>query len=336
MKLIILSSLLILSACRKDNLLVPVPPCEPHAEECNGLDDDCNGVVDDKTDQICDSICGEGKRICSKGVLLACNAKQPVPETCNGKDDDCNGKIDDGLEIKPCYPRSNIELTNGVCRFGVERCLQGKFQCSGWVGPSSEECNGLDDDCDGEVDEGRGAPLDIVFAIDYSASMGGVLGNLIVATSSWASKYSNRPDLKFSIVGIPSDVSDMVPTVMLNLGSSTDFVSELNKHPYTSGGGQEPSLDVIHMIAIPSNPLNINWTPGSRHELIVYSDEVPQSYMDPVVTQTSAKNDALLNDLKVFIFTSDLAWYTWNPKPFYQGSILEIELDKVIAEGSCK
>lgn len=55
-------------------------------------------------------------------------------------------------EIQPCGS------DQGVCMPGSRICgADGTFgPCEGIVGPSPEQCNGLDDDCNGQVDEGFG------------------------------------------------------------------------------------------------------------------------------------------------------------------------------------
>ncbi|MBL8909502.1 MAG: putative metal-binding motif-containing protein [Archangium sp.] len=44
----------------------------------------------------------------------------------------------------------------GACRKGTQRCVNGAFEttCTGEVRPVAESCNSLDDDCDGQTDEG--------------------------------------------------------------------------------------------------------------------------------------------------------------------------------------
>src|SRR5262249_39971610 len=41
----------------------------------------------------------------------------------------------------------------GTCQPGALACIDGQEVCVGGVGPSPETCNGLDDDCDGFIDD---------------------------------------------------------------------------------------------------------------------------------------------------------------------------------------
>ncbi|MBK03582.1 MAG: hypothetical protein CL920_34600 [Deltaproteobacteria bacterium] len=165
---------------------------EPKEKEtCNGLDDDCNGKVDDGlTDcegcqppgkrEICFGtgtskqagvgICKSGLRTClGDGEWGACeNAVGPEKEICNGFDDDCNGKVDDGLkDCEGCQPPGKRDICFGkgsakqagvgICKSGFRVCLSnGEWgSCEGHIDPKDKEtCNGLDDNCDGQVDEG--------------------------------------------------------------------------------------------------------------------------------------------------------------------------------------
>jgi hypothetical protein len=51
---------------------------------------------------------------------------------------------------EPCH----IDGEDGVCGDGVQQCRDGMLTCVPTQTPSPEKCNGLDDDCSGETDEG--------------------------------------------------------------------------------------------------------------------------------------------------------------------------------------
>jgi hypothetical protein len=87
-----------------------------------------------------------GQRECLDEELSQCSAAVPATESCNGVDDDCNGIVDEELGETPCGL--------GICAHTVDFCLAGVVQeCDPIEGSAEEDCNGLDDDCDGESDE---------------------------------------------------------------------------------------------------------------------------------------------------------------------------------------
>lgn len=72
-------------------------------------------------------------------------------ELCNGIDDDCDERIDEspveaGLDCDTGFA--------GVCSTGIQRCTEGVLVCEQQNTLVDEICDDLDNDCDGEVDEG--------------------------------------------------------------------------------------------------------------------------------------------------------------------------------------
>jgi hypothetical protein len=157
----------------------------PAAEVCNGLDDNCNSRTDEtdpRLGEVCaelpggarvDSDAGEcqfGVLICTTAGVLECfGARGPTAERCNGLDDDCDGATDEE------FPALGLPCDNGqqgVCfADGVFVCnaTGDAAVCNAPMGfPVAETCNGLDDDCDGPVDE---EPLPLI-GTECSPSIG--------------------------------------------------------------------------------------------------------------------------------------------------------------------
>ena len=108
-------------------------------------------------------VCKDGKTTCDSGTWGACLGEVvPGIEVCNELDDDCNGSVDEGCscvdgKTRICYSGASGTDGNGPCKAGIQTCAGGKWPvlCVGEVTPAAETCNGVDDDCDGKVDDGN-------------------------------------------------------------------------------------------------------------------------------------------------------------------------------------
>jgi len=127
--------------------------CVPQPEVCDNLDNNCNGTTDESLVRNCGTDVGEcaaGTQTCTVGVWSACSGAGPTPESCDDLDNNCDG-VTDGI-ARPCGTAPDI----GQCQPGTELCLDGLWgPCVGEIGPGPEVCDGFDNDCDGETDEGN-------------------------------------------------------------------------------------------------------------------------------------------------------------------------------------
>jgi hypothetical protein len=135
----------------------------PEDEVCNGLDDDCDMLTDEGCEcldgqfEACGTDVGEcsmGSRHCVRGRWSPCEGEvPPAAERCDGRDNDCDGQFDE--DFAQLLERCSAGV--GICaRPGAWICSPdgSGLVCNASPGSGNAEfCNGLDDDCDGQVDE---------------------------------------------------------------------------------------------------------------------------------------------------------------------------------------
>ena len=151
-------------------------------DTCNGYNDDCDEFIDEDAPETvsCGAICGvSASSSCEQGMLIdQCEAElSGVMEICDGDDNDCDDVVDEGLD----WVATGIPCGDGICSAEssfvgceegeeVERCTDDPSV------PLAEDplnpalhasvidlCDGLDNNCNGVVDEDSTHDLDACF-----------------------------------------------------------------------------------------------------------------------------------------------------------------------------
>lgn len=254
----------------------------PAYETCNGLDDDCDGRVDNYIKPIgCTTPCGVGFQHCTLGAWSECSAPKPQQETCNGKDDDCDGIIDNNISSAFCYDGPTGTAQFGDCHPGTIRCIFGQQQCVGEKLPTKEICDGVDNDCNGLIDDSSSinSSVDLVFIVDNSGSMLPHISNLHTAITQWVNVNASNTQFRWALVTAPDNdylTWDTKVRLFMDFSTASDFVAALSQQG-SNGSGSEPTLDAVYDVANSSNILGLSWA-NDRRVIVLLSDEIGQSY----------------------------------------------------------
>jgi hypothetical protein len=154
---------------------------DPSQEICDGLDNDCDGKVDDYSvfDPVdCHNLfcgrCASAVAQCLSGTVQCVPVHASVVEVCNGHDDDCDCQIDNDIPTLFWYDGPDNTVGRGQCLPGISYCSGGAVVETAPVYPSDEVCDGVDNDCDGVVDEDATPAAHAYYIVlDVSGSMGG-------------------------------------------------------------------------------------------------------------------------------------------------------------------
>ncbi|MFT7582564.1 MAG: hypothetical protein ACI9MR_004246, partial [Myxococcota bacterium] len=164
-----------------------VPDYEGPETSCNDVDNDCDGVVDNafiagggttftdadgttglvKGESCGSGACADGEVVCGTTVALACSsADKAGAEICDDVDNDCDGVVDNAFVAGGTTTFTDVDGTEGLvkgdscgsgaCDGGAVVCgTTTTLACSSTSSASAETCDAVDNDCNGDTDEGK-------------------------------------------------------------------------------------------------------------------------------------------------------------------------------------
>ena len=304
------------------NWIPPVDPseCDPligmplNQEKCNNFDDNCNQQIDEDLY----SACYTGP----EGTLMV-GICEPGIMTC---DVGTWGNYDENENFIAYY-------------------------CKDEIVPQEEVCNGIDDDCDGITDWGEEMKdTDVLFIVDWSGSMSDEMDAVMIALNQFAQNFSDedvikwafmrgpvadppvykheRLELQQDLIGFSDFLLSLagMDTSMQSMQTAYEMILDavyLSVHNITttlpipvidfqwSGVAGAYPLDVIESIP-PLQDFKISWRPGADRIIIVFTDEQPQSYLDPELMMTDVKTAVSgVPQLSLYTFSKTSSIYKW-------------------------
>lgn len=276
---LVVLTLLAVTGCEIDDPLTGYCP----------VDAPCRIDVDGRpTLESMDRVCFPGRLICQEGQAVECRGyspcrpdPEPPPgprlEVCNGEDDDLDGEIDEDILPSFSYPVDDYPgtLGRGICAPSISLCESGRVTTVPATTPQPEQCaDGLDNDCDGAVDENDSdhAPRAVHFVLDVSGSMRGwsprVEDSICRASSTIA---QSAPGSTFAVTLYGDEVADApsFARVLTGFTSATEIcrlMATLEQSPYSQS--EEYPLTAI-LVAVEES-----WPRGSQRHVVIFSDEL--------------------------------------------------------------
>jgi hypothetical protein len=296
--------------------------CGQGFKTCECVDPDCTEMRMTDCAALCNYIPLPEPPVCDplRGIILQ--------EECNAFDDDCDQLLDENI-TQACYTGEPETLFVGVCTPGEVYCNNGVWGndnnnrftpglCLGEITPQEEICDGADNDCDGVVDYGEEIrETDILFIVDWSGSMDDQIEAVKIALNRFAAHFAAEEPLQWGLIIGPKEFVEDEGEFLVKVSDISPFDQFLAEFAALGNRGMDTQsemlLDAVYLAVRNISPAAnldvadtvwwrntgsipekenflVNWRPASERIVIIFSDEVEQSYLrDPVDPEGPAR-----------------------------------------------
>ncbi|MDP7115090.1 MAG: putative metal-binding motif-containing protein, partial [Myxococcota bacterium] len=252
-------------------------------EECNGEDDDCDGDVDEGAgDAATWYLDADGDSYGNGSFpVVACAAPDGyvadgsdcndasvfvhpgAAEQCNHLDDDCDADVDEGLPTLDWYPDADGDGYGDTTSIPIEDCLvlsghvPDDSDCNDLhpaINPDADEnCDGVDNDCDGAIDEADALDGQTWYA-DADGDGHGDPDTAVVACSPPLGYLGNADDCDDSDEDVNPDVDEVCNGIDDDCDGVADGAGADDADPWFpdddgDGYGDDGVLPVISCVA---------------------------------------------------------------------------------------
>ena len=216
------------------------------SEICNGIDENCDGNIDEGVQNTYYADADGDTYGDAGNTTLACSVPEGYvsdntdcndgdaaispagTEVCNGVDDNCDGNIDEGLTFTTYYADADGDTygdagsTVSTCDGAPEGYVSDATDCNdanGAVNPGATEvCNGIDDNCDGNTDEG----VQNTYYADADGDSYGDAGSTTMACEAPEGYVSDATDCNDADAGVNPGAAEICNGLDENCDGNSD------------------------------------------------------------------------------------------------------------------